>query len=59
MAKIFRMDEDLAVELPQALVDALGLKEGDELEVVAVRNGVIELARAESLSERDRDRRVD
>lgn len=62
MAKIFKLGEDLAVELPQALVDALGLREGDELEVVAVEPGVIEVVRTQSLSSGDRgthDRRIE
>lgn len=33
--KVFKWDNDLAVELPQELVDQLALKEGDELEIVA------------------------
>lgn len=31
--KVFKWDEDLAVELPQELVDQIALKEGDELEI--------------------------
>ena len=41
--KICKWDDDLAVLLPQALVDQLSLKEGDELEIVAARAGVIEV----------------
>ncbi|MBR0850901.1 AbrB/MazE/SpoVT family DNA-binding domain-containing protein [Bradyrhizobium diazoefficiens] len=33
--KVFKWDDDLAVELPKELVDRLGLKEGDELDIVA------------------------
>ncbi|MDN3279518.1 AbrB/MazE/SpoVT family DNA-binding domain-containing protein [Frankia sp. RB7] len=33
--KVFKWDDDLAVELPQELVDQLALKEGDELEIIA------------------------
>jgi antitoxin component of MazEF toxin-antitoxin module len=33
--KVLKWDEDLAVELPQELIDHLGLKEGDELEILA------------------------
>lgn len=32
--KVFKWDDDLAVELPQDLVDQLALKEGDEIEIV-------------------------
>lgn len=33
--KVFKWDDDLAVELSQELVDQLALKDGDELEIVA------------------------
>jgi antitoxin MazE len=39
--KVFKWGDDLAVELPEALVDQLGLKEGDELNIVAAGDGVI------------------
>lgn len=42
------MDDDLAAQLSNELIESLGLKEGDELDVVAVRNGVIEVVRAQS-----------
>ena len=32
--KVFKWDDDLAIELPQELVDRLALKEGDEIEIV-------------------------
>ena len=34
MMRVFKWDDSLAVRLPEALVDELGLKEGDELNVV-------------------------
>ena len=34
VVKVFKWDDDLAVELPQELVDRLALKEGDEIEIV-------------------------
>ncbi len=34
--KVFRWGDDLAVELPKALVEKMGLVEGDELEIVDV-----------------------
>lgn len=34
--KVFKWDDELAVELPQELVDQLALKEGDELEISSV-----------------------
>jgi antitoxin MazE len=45
--KIYKCDAGLAVQLPQAPVDELGLKEGDEIEIVAVRTGVIEVGTKE------------
>ncbi|QFI77206.1 AbrB/MazE/SpoVT family DNA-binding domain-containing protein [Bradyrhizobium betae] len=36
--KVFKWDDDLAVELPQELVDRLSLKEGDEIEIVEADN---------------------
>lgn len=47
--QVFQMDDDLAVQLSNELIQALGLKEGDELDIVAVREGVIEVARAQNL----------
>lgn len=38
---ISKWGNSLAVRLPKALVDELGLKEGDELNVVAAKNGTI------------------
>ena len=40
--KVFKCGDDLAVELPEALVDQLGLNEGDEVNLVAAEDGVIE-----------------
>jgi antitoxin MazE len=39
--QIFKWGDSLAVELSQALVDELRLREGDELYVVAAGNGTI------------------
>jgi len=41
--QVSKWGNSLAVRLPKALVDALGLREGDELNVVAARNGTIEV----------------
>ena len=35
--KVFKWDDDLAVELPQELIDRLALKDGDELDIVAAK----------------------
>jgi antitoxin MazE len=40
---VSKWGNSLAVRLPKALVDEPGLKEGDELNVVAAGNGAIEL----------------
>ncbi|MCK1385894.1 AbrB/MazE/SpoVT family DNA-binding domain-containing protein [Bradyrhizobium sp. 21] len=41
--QVSKWGNSLAVRLPKALVDELGLKEGDELDVVAARKGAIEV----------------
>lgn len=41
--RVFRWGDSLAVRLPEALLDQLGLKEGDELNVVAARDGKVEV----------------
>ena len=35
--QVYKWGNSLAVRLPKTLVDELGLKEGDELDVVATR----------------------
>ena len=40
---VSKWGNSLAVRLPKALVDQLGLKEGDELNVVAAKDGMIEV----------------
>jgi antitoxin MazE len=39
--QVSRWGNSLAVRLPKALVERLGLKEGDELDLVAVEGGAI------------------
>jgi antitoxin MazE len=46
--RVSKWGNSLAVRLPKALVDELGLKEGDELNVVAARNGTIEVETREA-----------
>ena len=41
--QVSKWGNSLAVRLPKALVEELGLKEGDELDVVASRKGAIEV----------------
>jgi antitoxin MazE len=40
---MFKWGDSLAVRLPEALVEQLGLKEGDELNLVAAKDGAIEV----------------
>ena len=41
--QVSKWGNSLAVRLPKKLVDELGLKEGDERNVVAAKDGVIEV----------------
>ena len=41
--QVSKWGNSLAVRLPKALVDQLGLKEGDELNVVAAKDGTVEV----------------
>ena len=43
--RVFNRDDDLAVLLPEVLVEKLRLKEGDELEVVAAGKDEITVAK--------------
>jgi antitoxin MazE len=43
MMQVSKWGNSLAVRLPKALVEELGLKEGDQLNVVAASNGTIEV----------------
>jgi antitoxin MazE len=51
--QVSKWGNSLAVRLPKRLVDELGLKEGDELDVVSARNGTVEVETKE-----DRRRRA-
>jgi antitoxin MazE len=53
---VSKWGNSLAVRLPKALVDALGLKEGDELSVVAARSGAIEIETKEDQRRRALER---
>ena len=52
---VSKWGNSLAVRLPKALVDELGLKEGDELEVVTARKGAIEVETKEQRRQRALD----
>jgi antitoxin MazE len=54
--QVSKWGNSLAVRLPKALVEELGLKEGDELSVVAARNGAIEVETKEDQRRRALDR---
>ena len=53
--QIFRWGDSLAVRLSKALVEELGLKEGDQLNVVAARDDAIEV----EITENERRRALD
>jgi antitoxin MazE len=52
---ISKWGNSLAVRLPKTLVDQLGLKEGDELNIVAAKDGVLEVESAEAQRQRALD----
>ncbi len=54
--RVSRWRDGLAVRLPKELVDRLGLKEGDELNVVAARDGTIVVESNEQRRRRALDR---
>jgi antitoxin MazE len=54
--QISKWGNSLAVRLPKALVEELGLKEGDQLNVVAARDGAIEVETGEDRRRRALDR---
>lgn len=43
MVQVSKWGNSLAVRLPKKLVETLGLKEGDELNIVAAHEGVLEV----------------
>jgi len=54
--QVSKWGNSLAVRLPKALVERLGLKEGDELNVVAAGNGAVEVETKEAQRQRALDR---
>jgi antitoxin MazE len=54
--QVSKWGNSLAVRLPKALVEELGLKEGDELNVVAAKHDVIEIETKEDQRRRALDR---
>jgi antitoxin MazE len=53
---VSKWGNSLAVRLPKALVDELGLKEGDELNVVAAKDSAIEVETREDQRRRALER---
>jgi antitoxin MazE len=56
MMQVSKWGNSLAVRLPKALVAELGLKEGDELSVVAAKEGTIEVETREDQRRRALER---
>ena len=54
--QVSRWGNSLAVRLPKSLVEELGLKEGDQLSVVAARDGSIEVETREAQRRRALER---
>ena len=54
--QVSKWGNSLAVRLPKALVDELGLREGDELNVVATRESTLEVETKENQRRRALDR---
>ena len=53
--QVSKWGNSLAVRLPKALVDQLGLKEGDELEVVAASDSTIKVETKQARRQRALD----
>jgi antitoxin MazE len=54
--QVSKWGNSLAVRLPKALVEELGLKEGDQLNVVSARDGAIEVETQEDQRRRALER---
>ena len=54
--QVSKWGNSLAVRLPKALVDQLGLKEGDELNVVSAKEGTVEVETRQVQRQRAIDR---
>lgn len=51
--KVAKWGNSLAIRLPAAVVEALGLKEGDEIDVRVSKESALELANKPTLEEMD------
>jgi antitoxin MazE len=54
--RVSRWGNNLAVRLPKALVERLGLKEGDQLNVVAAKDGAVKVEASEDQRRRALER---
>lgn len=54
--RVSKWGDSLAVRLPKALVEQLGLKEGDDVNVVAAKDGTIEVETREDQRRRALER---
>jgi antitoxin MazE len=54
--QVSKWGNSLAVRLPKALVEQLGLKEGDDVNVVAAKDGTLEVETREDQRRRALDR---
>ncbi|WP_321884450.1 AbrB/MazE/SpoVT family DNA-binding domain-containing protein [Paraburkholderia bannensis] len=50
--QVAKWGNSLAVRLPASVVDALGLKEGDDIEIFATQEGAFSVSRKPTASER-------
>lgn len=50
--RVAKWGNSLAVRLPSSVVDALGLKEGDDIEIYAEQSGVFSVSKKPTVAER-------
>ncbi|MBN3809345.1 AbrB/MazE/SpoVT family DNA-binding domain-containing protein [Paraburkholderia sp. Ac-20347] len=50
--QVAKWGNSLAVRLPAAVIDALGLKEGDDIEIYAMQSGAFSVSKTPTASER-------
>ena len=49
--RVFKVDDSLAVRLPKAVVDELGLKEGDDVSVLPLAKDAVTVQKAATRAE--------
>ncbi|MBB5499612.1 antitoxin MazE [Paraburkholderia sp. MM5384-R2] len=52
MMQVAKWGNSLAVRLPASVVDALGLKEGDDIEIYAEQSGAFSVSKKPTVAER-------